>query len=82
MGLFDVNMPILYGGGPKSFLRLQEAILKYCKDQSILAYRVPEAVANIRSLTLLNGYQSFVLAPSPNYFLDDIRYDWASKHDS
>lgn len=74
MELFDVNMPLLYGKGPILFLRLQEAILKDCKDQSMFTYRVQEAATNLRSLILLNNYQSFMLAPSSDYFLDDIRY--------
>jgi len=28
IGIFDVNMPLLYGEGPRAFLRLQEEILK------------------------------------------------------
>lgn len=32
MGLFDVNMPLLYGEGRKAFLRLQEEILRRCHD--------------------------------------------------
>lgn len=36
MGLFDVNMPLLYGEGNKAFLRLQEEILESHPDQSIL----------------------------------------------
>lgn len=39
MGLFGVNMPLLYGEGPKAFKRLQEEIVKQSDDQSILAYR-------------------------------------------
>lgn len=38
MGLFDVNMPLLYGEGDKAFLRLQEEIMKESNDQSILAW--------------------------------------------
>lgn len=39
MGLFDVNMPLLYGeGGVKAFFRLQEAILKGTDDHSILCF--------------------------------------------
>ncbi|KAK4113264.1 hypothetical protein N656DRAFT_789283 [Canariomyces notabilis] len=37
MGLFDVNMPLLYGEGGKSFIRLQQEITKITNDQSILA---------------------------------------------
>lgn len=39
MGLFDINMPLLYGeGGEKAFFRLQEAILKGTDDHSILCF--------------------------------------------
>lgn len=38
MGLFDVNMPMLYGEGEKAFVRLQEEIIKYSGDQSIFAW--------------------------------------------
>ena len=38
MGLFDVNMALLYGEGAKAFRRLQEEILKTCSDESIFAW--------------------------------------------
>ncbi|KAL7907009.1 heterokaryon incompatibility domain-containing protein [Trichoderma velutinum] len=38
LGIFDVNMPLLYGEGPKAFQRLQEEIIKKSDDQSILAW--------------------------------------------
>ncbi|KAI1103391.1 HET-domain-containing protein [Jackrogersella minutella] len=39
MGLFSVNMPMLYGeGAEKAFLRLQEEIMKQSDDQSIFAW--------------------------------------------
>ncbi|OTB01961.1 hypothetical protein M426DRAFT_32526, partial [Hypoxylon sp. CI-4A] len=39
LGLFDVNMPMLYGeGGDKAFLRLQEEIIKRFDDHSIFAW--------------------------------------------
>ena len=38
LGLFDVNMPLLYGEGQKAFLRLQEEIIKRSADQSIFAW--------------------------------------------
>ena len=37
MGLFDVNMPMLYGEGSNAFLRLQEEIMKHSDDESIFA---------------------------------------------
>ena len=38
LGLFDVNMPLLYGEGKKSFLRLQLEIIKRSDDESIFAW--------------------------------------------
>ncbi|KAI0160743.1 HET-domain-containing protein [Xylariaceae sp. FL1272] len=38
MGLFDVNMPLLYGEGRKAFIRLQEEILKTSNDQSFFIW--------------------------------------------
>lgn len=38
MGLFDVNMPMLYGEGQKAFIRLQEEIMKSSDDQSLFAW--------------------------------------------
>ncbi|KAI0854763.1 heterokaryon incompatibility protein-domain-containing protein [Xylaria cubensis] len=38
LGIFDVNIPLLYGEGQRAFVRLQEAILKSTSDQSIFAW--------------------------------------------
>jgi len=38
LGLFDVNMPLLYGEGNKAFARLQEEILKKSDDETIFAW--------------------------------------------
>jgi hypothetical protein len=38
LGIFNVNMPLLYGEGERAFIRLQEEILKTCSDDSILAW--------------------------------------------
>jgi hypothetical protein len=35
LGLFDVNMPLLYGEGEKAFIRLQEEIIRRSDDHSI-----------------------------------------------
>lgn len=39
MGLFDVNMPLLYGEGSKAFIRLQLEIVKSSYDESIFAWK-------------------------------------------
>ncbi|RYP84835.1 hypothetical protein DL769_001098 [Monosporascus sp. CRB-8-3] len=36
LGIFDVNMPLLYGEGEKAFVRLQEEIIKEYDDHSLL----------------------------------------------
>ncbi|KAK3391259.1 heterokaryon incompatibility protein-domain-containing protein [Podospora didyma] len=41
MGLFGINMPMLYGEGNKAFIRLQEEIVKSHFDQSIFAWTAP-----------------------------------------
>jgi hypothetical protein len=38
LGLFNVNMPLLYGEGNKAFVRLQQEIIKYSDDESIFAW--------------------------------------------
>ncbi|EHK42059.1 hypothetical protein TRIATDRAFT_229477, partial [Trichoderma atroviride IMI 206040] len=38
MGLFQVNMPLLYGEGKRAFTRLQEHIIQRTDDQSIFAW--------------------------------------------
>lgn len=55
MGLFNVNMPLLYGEGMKAFLRLQLQILQQSDDESIFAWT---------QNCLLDG----LLAPSPANF--------------
>ncbi|KAM5348880.1 hypothetical protein ACJ41O_008703 [Fusarium nematophilum] len=39
LGIFGVNMPLVYGEGPKAFLRLQEEILRQSDDQTLFAWR-------------------------------------------
>ena len=44
MGIFDVNMPLLYGEGHKAFLRLQKKIMKQDDDQSLFAWTAIEPI--------------------------------------
>lgn len=39
LGLFEVNLALLYGEGQKSFRRLQEEIIRTSNDQSIFAWK-------------------------------------------
>ncbi|KAI1261199.1 heterokaryon incompatibility protein-domain-containing protein [Xylariaceae sp. FL1019] len=38
LGLFEVNMPLLYGEGTRAFRRLQEEILKITEDYTLMAW--------------------------------------------
>jgi hypothetical protein len=40
MGLFNVNMPLLYGEGDRAFIRLQEEILKVSTDETLFAWKM------------------------------------------
>lgn len=59
LGLFDVNMPLLYGEGDKAFIRLQEEIIKRSDDHSIFAW-----------CDTGSHYSSYhgLLADSPSFF--------------
>jgi hypothetical protein len=48
LGIFDVNMPLLYGEGKKAFLRLGEEILKLSNDHSLFAWGMPPAVSRLK----------------------------------
>lgn len=66
LGIFDVNMPMLYGEGEKAFYRLQEEIIKHSKDDytyllwTYLPYQRRGPWAGIRT--------SPVMAPHPECF--------------
>ncbi|KAK3361403.1 hypothetical protein B0T24DRAFT_684452 [Lasiosphaeria ovina] len=38
LGIFDANMPLIYGEGPKAFQRLQHEIIKFSDDHSIFCW--------------------------------------------
>ncbi|KAH8684285.1 heterokaryon incompatibility protein-domain-containing protein [Tricladium varicosporioides] len=64
LGIFDVNMPLLYGEGQKAFTRLQEEILKETDDQSLLAWGLIGSFSLDRSII-----STGVFANSPEAFL-------------
>jgi Heterokaryon incompatibility protein (HET) len=49
LGIFGVNMPMLYGEGEKAFLRLQEEIMKISDDQSLFSWGVSRPLQEILS---------------------------------
>jgi hypothetical protein len=70
MGLFGVNMPLLYGEGEKAFIRLQEEILKRSNDHSLFAWTAPKPNGIDKVEPLLGGF----LASSPSYFQNSSQY--------
>lgn len=42
IGIFGINMPLLYGEGERAFIRLQEEIMKISNDHSIFAWKSPD----------------------------------------
>jgi hypothetical protein len=66
LGIFDINMPLLYGEEEKSFRRLQEEIVRSTADLSIFAWRMPRKNQYYeKSQRILCG----ILADSPAAFL-------------
>ncbi|RMZ87531.1 hypothetical protein DV736_g5239, partial [Chaetothyriales sp. CBS 134916] len=50
MGLFDVNMPIIYGEGKKAFHRLQQEIIRSSNDHTIFAWKSADDSVHTRDL--------------------------------
>ncbi|KAH7140395.1 heterokaryon incompatibility protein-domain-containing protein, partial [Dactylonectria estremocensis] len=59
LGIFDINMPLLYGEGTKAFVRLQEEIIKVSNDHTIFCWVWTESVPS--------SWVS-MLAPCPQVF--------------
>lgn len=74
LGIFDINMPLLYGEGQRAFLRLQEEIMKVVDDDSILAWGFnPRTTFSSDMITIEEIGTSNPrgpLAPSPLEFKD------------
>ncbi|KAF5230010.1 hypothetical protein FANTH_14021 [Fusarium anthophilum] len=76
LGLFDVNMPLLYGEGAKSFIRLQEQILRQEEDYSMFAWTLQQDNPIAESETSSTGF----LAWSPSQFSKISIQAQASRH--
>ncbi|KAF4628955.1 hypothetical protein G7Y89_g9198 [Cudoniella acicularis] len=69
MGMFNVNMPLLYGEGKKAFLRLQQEIIKDSDDQTIFCWNAKVPAFNPPEFGICG-----LLAPSPREF--EFSYDY------
>ncbi|KAF2116800.1 heterokaryon incompatibility protein-domain-containing protein [Lophiotrema nucula] len=68
LGIFDVNMPLLYGEEEKSFRRLQEEILKSSTDMSIFAWESTSPSNANLAIDLQDRSFSGIMAYSPLQF--------------
>ena len=73
LGIFDINMPTLYGEGRKAFRRLQEEIMRHFPDTTLFAWgpccepgELCGESDGISEVTLVDDYTLF--APSPAAF--------------
>ncbi|KDR71709.1 hypothetical protein GALMADRAFT_74688, partial [Galerina marginata CBS 339.88] len=63
MGIFDVNMPTLYGEGQQAFFRLQQEIMKSSDDHSLFVWATPNPTTN-----QFRSRWTGLLASSPRQF--------------
>lgn len=75
MGLFSINMPLLYGEGRNAFLRLQLEIMQRTSDLTFLAWQevqsVPEAPNPHLNLWVPRRIETFAPDPKAFYFSGD-----------
>lgn len=62
LGIFGINLPLIYGEGDNAFTRLQETIIESTDDQSIFAWVAEQGTNHDRPGSML--------APCPNAFRD------------
>ncbi|KAF2009503.1 HET-domain-containing protein [Aaosphaeria arxii CBS 175.79] len=74
MGIFGVNMPLLYGEGNRAFSRLQEEILKVREDYSLFAWSPVLFSSPMNPQKVSKG----MLADSPSDFVDS-RDHWTNR---
>lgn len=68
MGIFDINMPLLYGEEGRAFMRLQEEVIHATDDLTILAWTYPLYPGLEHPTQSLATSFSGFLADSPRYF--------------
>jgi hypothetical protein len=80
MGLFDVNMPLLYGEGAQgAFIRLQTEIMAKSVDESIFAWSYPgNSINKRRHLPLLAEHPSWFI--NSTEFISVVLVERSSTH--
>ncbi|KAH0430255.1 het and ankyrin domain protein [Colletotrichum camelliae] len=74
LGIFDVNMPLLYGEGDKAFTRLQEEIMRHSDDVTIFLWKSLDKHPYVYRGALARHPIEFSLSTAPKtpmYALDE-----------
>lgn len=72
LGIFDVNMPLIYGEGEKAFERLVWEVVRQENDLTILAWMPPQTNVHAGSGTAIHGMHLLPQHPSVFHQSDDI----------
>ena len=82
LGIFDINMPTLYGEGRKAFRRLQEEIMRQSSDTTLFAWGSCCELSEVTPGSIFTGSEFFFFAPAPSAFLEchDVRFDPGETH--
>src|SRR3984885_498967 len=63
MGIFGINMPLLYGEGERAFTRLQEEIIKVSDDHSLFAWKSSETYGGLLATSPAAFFNSGEIIP-------------------
>jgi hypothetical protein len=63
MGMFGINMPLLYGEGERAFTRLQEEIMKVSDDYSLFAWKSSEKHSGLLAASPAAFFNSSEILP-------------------
>jgi hypothetical protein len=73
LGIFQINMPLIYGEGETAFRRLQEEIIRESDDQTIFGWQLSKG-DRMRSSLPSNDGKVGVLAQHPAEFADSAHF--------
>ncbi|KAI0839494.1 heterokaryon incompatibility protein-domain-containing protein [Hypoxylon sp. FL0890] len=77
LGIFQVNMPLLYGEGKRSFIRLQEEIMKTSDDHTLFAWGIPSDLRPMDWTSIMSCSQGSQL----HNLLADSPLEFVTRHD-
>ncbi|KAK4551419.1 hypothetical protein LTR86_011185, partial [Recurvomyces mirabilis] len=69
LGLFEINMPLLYGEGDRAFMRLQHEIIRQVSDETIFAWQAPRCGTS----PYYHAQTKLIQASHPSAFIDSAR---------